>query len=84
MKSLARQILNLSGSLPIQIFIRMKRGALVRFTNNGVHQNGFQDLLFYQLRLLGRDGTFYVESDDCSTAGIKDANFALDIALGNP
>ncbi len=68
----AREILSLSKSLPIQILIRIKRGALVRFTNNGVHQNGFQDLLAYTLRLLGRDGPVYLESNDGSKAGIKE------------
>ncbi len=72
-RKVTHEILNLSKSLPLQIFIRIKRGVLVRFTNNGIHQNGFQDILTYTLRLLSKDGPVYFESNDCSKIGIKEA-----------
>ncbi len=72
-RKVAREILNLSKSLPIRIFIRIKKGVLVRFTNNGIHQNGFQDLFVYTLRLLRQSSPAYLESNDCSKAGIKEA-----------
>ncbi|MBI3999842.1 MAG: TldD/PmbA family protein [Candidatus Omnitrophica bacterium] len=70
-QKLADRILSLAGSLPIQIFIRSKKGVLARFTNNGVHQNGFQDLFFYTLRLFGKSGFASLESNDGSRVGIQ-------------
>jgi len=62
-----------AGKTPLQIFIRIKKGALVRFTNNGVHQNGFQDLFHYTLSLPGAKGFSSIESNDLSPEGIQTA-----------
>lgn len=72
-QKLGHKILHAAGSLPLQIFIRQKRGALVRFTNNGVHQNGFQDLLSYTLRWMTENGPIYLESNDFSETAIRRA-----------
>ena len=72
-RKVANQILASSRLLPLQIFIRAKRGALVRFTNNGIHQSGFQDLFTYTLHLLGQEGPVYLESNDGSNVGIQEA-----------
>ncbi|GEM_PF-2181682 len=75
LRRLARPILALAKKkkLPLQVFIRAKKGLLVRFANNGVHQNGFQDLLTYSLRVMTGEGPVYVESGDFSGAGIRSA-----------
>ena len=72
-RKIARRIFSLSKGIPLQIFIRTKKGILVRFANNGVHQNGFQDLFFYTLRLITKKGPVYLESNDPSEAGIRKA-----------
>ncbi|MBI4357941.1 MAG: TldD/PmbA family protein [Candidatus Omnitrophica bacterium] len=72
-EEMGARILRLGGPLPLQVFIRVKKGVLVRFTNNGVYQNGFQDLLFYRISLFGPEGPLSVESDDCSQKGIQEA-----------
>ena len=69
----ARRILELAGEPSLQVFLRTKQGALVRFTNNGVHQNGFQDIFLYTLRLIGKTGPVWVESNDLSEEGIRRA-----------
>ena len=72
-RKLAQLIFVLAGPTPIQIFIRAKNGILVRFTNNGVHQNSFRDLLFYVIRLSAHGKNFYAESNDSSEEGIQRA-----------
>lgn len=62
----ANKILAKAGKMPAQVFVRIKKGALIRFTNNGVHQNGFQDLFSYTLRILTKRGPVWVESNDFS------------------
>ena len=61
---LANGILKKSGSKSASISVRIKKGLLVRFTNNGVHQNGFQDLAFYTLCMQTKKGPVYIESND--------------------
>ena len=73
LRNIAQGILKAAGDVPIQVFIRVKKGALVRFANNGVHQNGFQDLFSYTLRLLTKEGPLWVESNDASEEGIRKA-----------
>lgn len=73
LRSLARRIFQIAGNINIQAFLRVKRGALVRFTNNGIHQNGFQDLFSYTLRLITKEGPVWAESNDLTEAGIRDA-----------
>jgi len=51
--------------------VRVKQGLLVRFTNNGVHQNGFQDLAFSTLCRHTKEGPVYFESNDFSKGGIQ-------------
>lgn len=80
----ARKILKRAGEAPIQIFIRMKKGLLVRFTNNGVHQNGFQDLFSYTLRFLGENGPVYAESNDLSEGGIGEALRRIGASVSGP
>ena len=82
LKKLAGQILERAGGLPLRIFIRMKKGLLVRFTNNGVYQNGFQDQLIYQLRCRTKSGAVCVHSDDDSMEGIEDALSTIRKAIG--
>ena len=72
-REIARKILEVAGRLPLQIFIRVKRGALVRFTNNGIHQNGFQDFFTYTLRAVGKKGPAWISSNDFSESGIQEA-----------
>lgn len=72
-RKITQQILKLAGGIPLQVFIHTKRGMLVRFTNNGVHQNNFQDLRSYTLRLSGKPGSIHLESNDFSKAGMRDA-----------
>lgn len=72
-KNLGRRILTRAGQTPLQVFVRSKKGILVRFTNNGVHQNGFQDVQTYTLRALTKAGPVYVESNDFSETGIHRA-----------
>ncbi|MBI4115771.1 MAG: TldD/PmbA family protein [Candidatus Omnitrophica bacterium] len=67
----AGRVFKLAGKFPLQVFIRIKKGILVRFANNGVHQNGFQDLFSYTVRALTQDGPVYLESNDVSDAGIR-------------
>lgn len=69
----ADQILKLARPLPIQVFLRVKKGILARFANNGVHQNGAQDLFAYTLRLFGEHGFFQLESNDFSKSGVQSA-----------
>jgi predicted Zn-dependent protease len=73
LRRIARKALAAAGKAPLQILIRAKRGALIRYANNGVHQNGFQDLLTFTLRLSGKEGPVYVESNDFSERGIEEA-----------
>ena len=68
----SRRILDHAEGLPLQIFIRAKKGILARFTNNGVHQNGFQELFSYTLRLLTSSGPVFIESNDVSELGIQE------------
>lgn len=72
-RQLARRVLLAAGSDPIQAFVRIKRGLLARFTDCGVHQSGFQDLLSYTVRCLTPGGPVYVESNDVSDEGIQNA-----------
>ncbi len=72
-RGVAERIFGLAGQMPIQVLIRIKKGLLVRFTNNGVHQNGFQDLFSYTLRILSKEGPVYLESNDLSDKGIQAA-----------
>lgn len=69
----AERIFSLAQGTPFQVFIRIKKGLLARFANNGVHQNGFQDLFSYVLRILGDKDTAWVESNDISVHGIQEA-----------
>lgn len=69
----ARSIFKIARGLPLQIFIRVKHGLLARFANNGIHQNGFQDLFSYTLRVNTKTGPAYVESNDSSESGIEEA-----------
>lgn len=68
----SRRILDHAEGLPLQIFIRAKKGILARFTNNGVHQNGFQEIFSYTLRLLTSSGPVFAESNDVSELGIQE------------
>ena len=70
-RRIAHQILNSGKKLPLQVCIRSKKGILARFTNNGVHQNGFQDLFSYTVRLLGNNRFICSESNDFSEQGIR-------------
>ncbi len=72
-RKVAERILNLTGNFPVQVFIRAKKGLLVRFASNGIHQNGFQDLWTYTLRVHGKKGSVYIESNDISELGIRRA-----------
>lgn len=72
-QEVAGRILKLAEGTPIQVLIRVKKGLLVRFTNNGVHQNGFQDLFSYTLRILSKRGPVYLESNDLSGNGVQAA-----------
>lgn len=75
---IAKQVLKAAcGLSDVQVALYAKRGALVRFTNNGVHQNGFQDLFAYTLRALTSEGPVWVESNDASPAGIQAASERL-------
>ncbi len=72
-RALARRIRKESGRRPLQIFIRMKIGPLVRFTNNGIHQNGFQDLVSFTLMQPAGKATVWSESNDLTLEGIRKA-----------
>ncbi len=84
LRKLAQRAFKAAGKAPLQIFLRVKRGALIRFANNGVHQNGFQDLFSYTLRLLGKDGPVYVESNDASDEGMRKAVERLKAEVPKP
>ncbi len=84
LENLASKILRAAGSFPVQIFIRSKQGILARFTNNGVHQNGFQNLLFYAVRASGKKGFVSIESNDLSKAGIKNTINQLKVLEPHP
>lgn len=71
LRKLSDGILSRAAGLPIQILIRKKRGLLARFANNGVHQNGFQDLSSYLIKLQGKTGIVFRESNDFSKDGIR-------------
>ena len=74
LRRIAKRFLAGARDLPAaQVFCRIKRGALIRFTNNGVHQNGFQDLFSCTLRSLTQKGPVWVESNDLSPEGIRAA-----------
>ena len=83
-RKLADRILNLAGNFPIRVFIRSKRGLLVRFASNGIHQNGFQDLWTYMLRVHGEKGSAYIDSNDISEAGIRRALARIRNAVTKP
>ena len=70
-RAFANRISTLAGREPLQVFLKWKRGILARFTNNGVHQNGFQDLFTYTLRWLTEKGPLWIESNDPSDEGIR-------------
>ena len=72
-RRMTRPIFTLAKGLPLQVLVRVKKGLLVRFANNGVHQNGFQDLASYTLRVSSKEGPVYVESNDFSEAGIRES-----------
>lgn len=72
-REIAQRIFSLAKATPVQVLIRVKKGVLVRFTNNGVHQNGFQALFSYTLRLGTKKGPIWVESNDPSEEGILSA-----------
>jgi predicted Zn-dependent protease len=80
----ARRIFVLAGPLPIRVFIRIKKGILVRFANNGVHQNGFQDLFTYTVHLLKKGSAVYLESNDFSDDGIQKVLGQLKAQVPNP
>lgn len=71
LRKLSDRILGRAGNLPIQVLIRIKRGLLARFANHGVHQNGFQDLASYLVKLQGKTGIIFRESNDFSPMGIR-------------
>ena len=73
LRKISDRILSLAKEMPILLFIRTKRGLLARFANNGVHQNGFQDLSSYLIRVQGQSGPIFVESNDVSDKGIRSA-----------
>lgn len=73
LRSLSKKILRAAGRTPLQIHLRFKKGALVRFTNNGVHQNNFHELCSYTLRMNTDRGPVYAESNDISEEGITQA-----------
>ena len=73
LRKIGARILKIAENTPVQIFIRIKRGLLARFANNGVHQNGFQDVSTYLLRVQGKNGPAFRESDDFSEGGIREA-----------
>jgi predicted Zn-dependent protease len=81
---LANRIFNIAGKLPLRISIRSKKGILARFSNNGVHQNGFQDLFFYTLSSLTKNGPIFFESNDGSDFGIRSAINNLKALAPNP
>lgn len=57
---------------------------MARFTNNGVHQNSFQELFSYTLRLLTPSGPVFSESNDVSESGIRGALHRLQTGAPNP
>lgn len=72
-RKLADRVLSMAGKMPVQVFIRAKKGLLVRFASKGIHQNGFQDLWTYTLRARSKIGSVYVHSNECSEKGIRAA-----------
>ncbi|HLD56126.1 MAG TPA: metallopeptidase TldD-related protein [Candidatus Omnitrophota bacterium] len=81
-RHLSGRMFKIARALPLRISIRIKKGILARFANNGVHQNGFQDLFFYTLSLSTKYGTFFSEKNDISEEGIKDALKNLTKGIG--
>ena len=84
LEELTKDMFQLAGALPLQILIRTKKGLLARFTNNGVHQNGFQNLFTYTLRLNGKNGFVQLESNDDSRSGIQAALSSLKKLVPHP
>lgn len=82
--SFAKRVFGIAGALPLRLSVRIKRGILVRFTNNGVYQNGFQDLFFYTLSFSTKTGPVFVESNDISDSGIWEAVQKLKMAVPDP
>ncbi len=80
LRKISRRILKHAKNLPLQVFIRAKKGALVRFTNNGVHQNTSQDLFSYTLR----QGPVWAESNDLSDEGIQETLRRISLISENP
>ena len=71
--SFKKRVFKITGELPLRLSVQIKKGILARFTNNGVHQNGFQDLITYIIRFTTKKGVLHVESNDVSREGIQDA-----------
>ena len=83
-RHLSGRMFKIARALPLRISIRIKKGILARFANNGVHQNGFQDLFFYTLSFSTKTGPVFWESNDISDAGIRNALKKLKMIAPNP
>lgn len=68
-RRMAHRVLKMAGSKDASVSVRIKKGLLVRFTNNGIHQSGFQDLAFSTLCLQTKNGPLYIESNDSTESG---------------
>ena len=84
LRKIRSRILTLAKDTPLQTLIRIKRGLLARFANNGVHQNGFQDFSTYLLRAQGKEGPVFAESNDFSESGIRSTLARLKEIVPNP
>ena len=83
-REVARKIFKEAGDFPLQVFVRIKKGLLARFANNGVHQNGFQDLFYYTLRASGKKDTIYLESNDPSEEAVRASLRRIRKRISNP
>ena len=72
-QKIAHRVMDLAGTLPVRVLVRSKKGLLVRFANNGVHQDGYQELLSYTVYLYGKEHWACLESYDSSKEGIQNA-----------